>query len=100
VEVRVMGIQQTYGDGAFENLYDPFENVGKPKSFNKTVVRPMTGPEKEPENFERSSEVTVEPKLVEEKKGRGRPRSDKPKPWEALGLSQAAYYRKKAKGEV
>jgi hypothetical protein len=110
VEVRFMGIQQTYGDKAYENLYDPFENVGKPKSFNKTVVRPMTGPEKEPEILERPSEAKAPLKVVErpasppmalaEKKGRGRPRSDKPKPWEALGLSQAAYYRKKSKGEV
>jgi hypothetical protein len=102
-----MGIGHLYKEGAYENLHDPFPNVGKPKSFNKTVVRPMAGPEKEPEILERPSGVTAPLKVVErpaspptEKKGRGRPRSDKPKPWEALGLSQAAYYRKKSKGEV
>jgi hypothetical protein len=34
------------------------------------------------------------------KKKIGRPRSDKPKPWDGTGLSKSEYYRKKSKGEV
>jgi hypothetical protein len=30
----------------------------------------------------------------------GRPRSDKPRPWDGTGLSKSDYYRKKSKGEV
>jgi hypothetical protein len=30
----------------------------------------------------------------------GRPKSDKPKPWDGTGLSKSEYYRKKSKGEV
>jgi hypothetical protein len=34
------------------------------------------------------------------KKGRGRPKSNKPKPWAGTGMSKSTWYEKKSKGEV
>jgi hypothetical protein len=44
-------------------------------------------------------EATVESKLEAAKveKKIGRPKSDKPKPWDGTGLSKSEYYRKKSK---
>jgi hypothetical protein len=45
-------------------------------------------------------EVAVEALAVGEKRGRGRPRSTTPKPWEVAGISRALWYRRKEKGEA
>jgi hypothetical protein len=61
--------------------------------------------EKDDEVLEPVPEATVKPKLgIVEAEPRtkkiGRPKSDKPKPWDGTGLSKSEYYRKKSKGEV
>jgi hypothetical protein len=78
-----------------KSLHDPFEE--KPRSFQK--VRTMI---EEEEILRTVPEATVKPKLeaVKTEKKIGRPKSDKPKPWDGTGLSKSEYYRKKSKGEV
>jgi hypothetical protein len=34
------------------------------------------------------------------RKRMGRPKSDRPRPWDGTGLSKSEYYRKRSKGEV
>jgi hypothetical protein len=104
--ITTMGLREQLGlDAVTKSLHDPFGE--RPKSFNKVVVRPMTQPEKEPENFERPAEVPAKPTLVESRSSppppsrHGRP-SSTGKPWEAEGISRQAWYKrqKKSKGEV
>lgn len=40
-------------------------------------------------------EVAKEALAVGEKRGKGRPKSTKPKPWEAEGISKALWYRRR-----
>jgi hypothetical protein len=66
------------------------------------VVRGENAVEKDDRILEPAPEVTVKPKLeaVKAEKKIGRPKSDKPRPWDGTGLSKSEYYRKKSKGEV
>jgi hypothetical protein len=48
----------------------------------------------------RTSESTCGVGELSGKKKIGRPKSDKPRPWDGTGLSKSEYYRKKSKGEV
>jgi hypothetical protein len=66
------------------------------------VVRRENAVEKDDRILEPAPESTVKPKLeaAKSEKKIGRPKSDKPKPWDGTGLSKSEYYRKKSKGEV
>jgi hypothetical protein len=94
-----MGLKEQLGARAYENLHDPFPR--RVKEFQRvSIVMP-----EDDENLRPAPEVTVKPKLeVVEAEPRakkiGRPKSDKPKPWEGTGLSKSEYYRQKSKGEV
>jgi hypothetical protein len=91
-----MGLREQWGlEAVTKSLHDPFEE--KPKSFQK--VKTMI---EEEEILRTAPAVTVKPKLeaVKAEKKIGRPKSDKPKPWDGTGLSKSDYYRKKSKGEV
>jgi hypothetical protein len=96
--MTTVGLKEQWGlEAVTKSLHDPFED--RPKAFNKVVVRPMTQPEKEPENFERPARAPAKPTLIERRTGRP---SSTGKPWEAEGISRQAWYKreKKSKGEV
>jgi hypothetical protein len=96
-----VGLKEQWGlDAVTKGLHDPFED--RPKAFNKVVVRPMTQPEKEPENLERASEVPAKLTVVERPASSPPPsRSGRPtttgKPWEAEGISRQAWYKRQKK---
>lgn len=97
-----MGLKEQLGSKAYENLHDLFP--GRVKEFQK--VRRIVNDD--PENSVPAPKATVKSTVDElmEKiaeipaKKMGRPKSDKPKPWDGTGLSKSEYYRQKSKGEV
>jgi hypothetical protein len=98
-----MGLKEQLGPRTYEKLHDPFP--GRVKEFKRMRIAMR---DDEPENSAPAPEVLVKPTLDElrEKiaeipaKKMGRPKSDKPRPWDGTGLSKSEYYRKKSKGEV
>src|SRR3954466_1966955 len=91
--MTTVGLKEQWGlEAVTKSLHDPFEE--RPKAFNKVVVRPMTQPEKEPENSERPAEVPANPMLVEGRTGRP---SSTGKPWDSEGISRQAWYKRQKK---
>jgi hypothetical protein len=97
-----MGLKEQLGSKAYENLHDPFP--GRVKEVQRMRISMSDGDE----NLRPAPDVPVKPTLDELRervaeipaKKMGRPKSDKPRPWDGTGLSKSEYYRKKAKGEV